>query len=197
MKLMCCTERRRRWNDRTVTAAGSFPVTFTASLALWWMRRLHWGWHQVKRPLQTHITLSSAAQTQMQESGVIRGQSDPSSSYLIRSFLFPTFILSLSLSHSLYASLSSPNRRFGPPKLFVIPSGAPWDARVHVLAYLHEQIQTAHYTGGTWKVNCWSASSVSLSRVCVNWSGTVTLPSSDTWAYTSGVSKCSREGMNK
>lgn len=42
----------------------------------------------------------------------------------------------------------------------VFHSGASRGARVHVRAYLHDQIQTAHYTGGTLKVNCWSCVAV-------------------------------------
>lgn len=125
---------------------------------------------------------------------VIRGGTDLSFSYLCTQILsLPSFVLFLSLS--LCVSLSSPNRRILPAEL-VIHSGASWDVHVHVLAYLHEQSGSPLHG---WKNERLTAGQPApyASCVCVNRSETVTLPSSETEAYISGVSKRSHGGMNK
>lgn len=63
----------------------------------------------------------------------------------------------------------------------VIHSGVSRDVRVHMLAYLHDQIQTAHYMGGALKVRILECNASFLCHLSV----------------LSGVSKWSHGGMDK
>lgn len=187
---MCCTKRRSRWSD----GGRLFPVTLTASQAWWWMKRLHWGWHQVNHPPRTHITLSAEAQTQIQCNQrrdrpllLLSLHSDP--------FYYP-LLSSSCLSLFMHFSVLSKQK-----------VSAIWTSCYSLWGILGRTCPRACLSAWPdpdsplhgWKNERLTAGQRApyASCVCVNRSETVTLPSSKTGAYTSGVSKHSHGGMNK
>lgn len=144
-----------------------FPVTFTASHALWCIKRVQW--HQVNCPPRAHITLSSAAQTQIQCNQrwdrpllLLSLHSDP--------FYYP---LLSSFCLSLYA--------------FLCPLQTEGFCHLNFLLFILGHLGTCMSTCllicmtrsrqpitwmEKWKVNCWSAGTICFLCLCEQvWDG--------------------------
>lgn len=170
-----------------------FPVTFTASRALWCMKRLQWGWHLVNRP-PGHI--SPYLWQHKHRSSVIRGGTDLSCSYLCTQILSITLFCPLSVPLFMHFSVLSKQK-----------VSAIWTSRFSFWGILGRACPRAYLSAGPdpdsplhgWKNERLTAGQLApyASCVCVNRSELVTLPSSETGAYMSGVSKPSHGGMNK
>lgn len=185
---MCCTKRRSRQND----GGRLFPVTFTASQAWWCMKKLYWGWRQVNHPPWTHVTLPAAAQTQIQ----CNQRRDR-----------PLLLLSLHSDPFYYPLLSSSCLSL---YAFLCPLQTEGFCHLNFLLFIqgHLGIRPRACLSAWpdpdsplygWKNERLTAGQRAPYASCVrvNRSETVTLPSSKTGAYTSGVSKHSHGGMNK
>lgn len=167
------------------------PVTLTACHSLWCRKRVHGGWHYVNHPPWAHITLSSAAQTEIQCNQrwvrplLLSLHSDP---------LLPSFVFFLSLVYAFLCPLQTKGLCHLNFLLFIrgilgracpracLSAGPDPDSPLH--GWKNERLtagQLAPYA----------------SCVCVNKSETVTHPSSETEAYTSGVTNHRHGGMNK
>lgn len=168
------------------------PVTLTACHSLWCRKRVHGGWHYVNHPPWAHITLSSAAQTEIQCNQrwvrplLLSLHSDPLYYPLLSSFCLSFMHFSV-LSKQKVCAIWTSCYSFGGilgracPRA-CLSAGPDPDSPLH--GWKNERLtagQLAPYA----------------SCVCVNKSETVTHPSSETEAYTSGVTNHRHGGMNK
>lgn len=186
---MSCTKRRFRWNDGRIKAAGSFlsPLLPPMPCDVWK------GYTEADTKSTVHM--SPYLQQHKHRSSVIRGGTDLSFSYLFTQILSITLFCPLSISLFMHFSVFS-------KQVSTISTSCYSFWRILGRACPHACLSAWPAPDSPlhgWKNERLTAGQLApyVTCVCVNRSETATLPSSESEAYTSGVSKRSHGDMHK